>query len=80
VTIKAVVSDAYGTLYDIQSVAAVTEEAFPGEAMALACVKNELVAPLTTFKAIQMQMDEFGLDPDYRIHALSELPDLIAAP
>ena len=29
-TIKAVVFDAYGTLYDIQSVAAVTEDAFPG--------------------------------------------------
>src|ERR1700749_3359906 len=28
--IKAVVFDAYGTLYDIQSVAAVTEAAFPG--------------------------------------------------
>ena len=30
VTINAVVFDAYGTLYDIQSVAAVTEQAFPG--------------------------------------------------
>jgi 2-haloacid dehalogenase len=30
VTIKAVVFDSYGTLYDIQSVAAVTEQAFPG--------------------------------------------------
>src|SRR5664279_1030410 len=29
-TINAVVFDAYGTLYDIQSVAAVTEQAFPG--------------------------------------------------
>src|ERR1700690_1131158 len=29
-TIKAVVFDAYGTLYNIQSVASVTEEAFPG--------------------------------------------------
>jgi 2-haloacid dehalogenase len=29
-TIKAVVFDAYGTLYDIQSVAEVTEQAFPG--------------------------------------------------
>jgi 2-haloacid dehalogenase len=29
-TIQAVVFDAYGTLFDIQSVAAVTEEAFPG--------------------------------------------------
>ena len=30
VNIKAVVFDAYGTLYDIQSVASVTEQAFPG--------------------------------------------------
>jgi len=30
VTIHAVVFDAYGTLYDIQSVAEITEEAFPG--------------------------------------------------
>jgi 2-haloacid dehalogenase len=30
VSIKAVVFDAYGTLYDIQSVADVTEQAFPG--------------------------------------------------
>src|SRR3974390_2458696 len=29
-SIEAVVFDAYGTLYDIQSVAAVTEETFPG--------------------------------------------------
>src|SRR6202012_2615287 len=29
-TIKAVVFDAYGTLYDVQSVATVTEQAFPG--------------------------------------------------
>jgi 2-haloacid dehalogenase len=29
-TIKAIVFDAYGTLYDIQSVASVTEAAFPG--------------------------------------------------
>jgi 2-haloacid dehalogenase len=29
-TIKALVFDAYGTLYDVQSVAAVTDEAFPG--------------------------------------------------
>ena len=28
--IKAVVFDAYGTLYDVQSVAAITEEALPG--------------------------------------------------
>ena len=49
------------------------------EAMALACVKSDVVAPLTMFKAIRTQMDELGFDPDYRIHSLSELPDLVAA-
>ncbi len=49
------------------------------EAMALACAKSDLVAPLTMFKAIRTQMDELGLEPDYRIHALSELPALVAA-
>jgi 2-haloacid dehalogenase len=49
------------------------------EAMALACVKSDLVAPLTMFKAIRMQMDELGLEPDHRIHTLSELPSLVAA-
>jgi 2-haloacid dehalogenase len=49
------------------------------EAMALACVESDLVPPLTMFKAIRTQMDELGLEPDYRIHSLSELPELIAA-
>ena len=49
------------------------------EAMTLVCVKSDLVAPLTMFKAIRTQMDELGLEPDYRIHALSELPDLVAS-
>jgi 2-haloacid dehalogenase len=47
------------------------------EAMALACVKSDVVAPLTMFKAIRTQMDELGVKPDYRIHALSELPELL---
>jgi 2-haloacid dehalogenase len=46
------------------------------EAMALACVETELVAPLTMFKAIRTQMDELGFAPDYRIRALSELPGI----
>ncbi len=49
------------------------------EAMALACVKNDLITPLTMFKAIRTQMDELGLEPDYRIHALAQLPQLVAA-
>ena len=46
------------------------------EAMALACVKCDVVAPLTLFKALRTQMDELGVTPDHRIHALSELTDL----
>ena len=49
------------------------------EAMALACVTSDAVAPLTLFKAIRTQMDELGIEPDYRIHALSELPDLVTS-
>ena len=48
-------------------------------AMAQACANSDLVAPLTMFKALRTQMDELGLEPDYRIHALSELPALVAA-
>ena len=47
------------------------------EAMALACVKSDVVAPLTLFKALRTQMDELGLTPDHRIHALSELLNLV---
>ncbi len=46
------------------------------EAMALACVENELVAPLTMFKAIRTQMDELGFAPDHRVRSLSELPKI----
>jgi 2-haloacid dehalogenase len=47
------------------------------ESMALACVKSDLVPPLTMFKAIRMQMDELELEPDYRIRALADLPGLL---
>ena len=49
------------------------------EAMAEACARSDLVTPLAMFKAIRTQMDELGLEPDYRIHALAELPALVAA-
>jgi 2-haloacid dehalogenase len=47
------------------------------QAMALACVKSDVVPPLTMFKAIRMQMDELGLEPDFRIKALADLPELL---
>jgi 2-haloacid dehalogenase len=49
------------------------------EAMALACVESDFIAPLTIFKAIRTQMDVLGLEPDHRIHSLSELPGLVAS-
>ena len=49
------------------------------ETMALACQRSDLVAPLTMFKAIRMQMDELGLAPDYRVNGLSALTGLLAS-
>jgi 2-haloacid dehalogenase len=48
------------------------------EAMALACVESDLVAPLTMFRAIRTQMDELGFAPDHRVRSLSELPEIAA--
>jgi 2-haloacid dehalogenase len=47
------------------------------EAMALACATSDLVPPLTMFKAIRMQMDELGIEPDHRIKALADLPGVL---
>lgn len=49
------------------------------QAMAAEFRKADLVRPLSMFKAIRMQMDEFGWEPDYRIGALADLPELVAA-
>ena len=49
------------------------------EAMALACVESETIAPLTMFKALRTQMDELGFEPDYRIRSLAELPGIVKA-
>lgn len=50
------------------------------QAMAAELAKADLVRPLSMFKAIRMQMDEYGLEPDYRIGALADLPKLMVAP
>jgi 2-haloacid dehalogenase len=47
------------------------------EAMALACVDNDVVPPLTMFWAIRTQMDELGIGPDHRIKTLADLPELL---
>ena len=54
------------------------ERVTPGS-MALLCVENETVAPLTMFKALRTQMDELGFLPDHRIRSLSDLPKVVAS-
>jgi 2-haloacid dehalogenase len=49
------------------------------QTMALELAKADLVRPLSMFKALRMQMDEFELEPDYRLSALTDLPGLLAA-
>lgn len=49
------------------------------QSLAIECVRNDVLKPLTIFKAIRMQMDRLGFDPDYRIAALGDLPDIVAA-
>jgi len=48
------------------------------QAMAEACIKSDVVPPLTMFKALRTQMDELGVTPDHCIRTLSELSSLIA--
>jgi 2-haloacid dehalogenase len=52
------------------------ERVTPGE-MAKACDHADMISPLTMFKAIRMQMDELGLEPNYRINGLSALVDIL---
>jgi 2-haloacid dehalogenase len=49
------------------------------QAMASEFKKADLVRPLSMFKALRMQMDEYGWEPDYRISALSDLPKIAGA-
>lgn len=49
------------------------------ESMAAACATSASLPPLTMFKALRTQMDELGFAPDYRIAALSELPEIVAS-
>ena len=48
------------------------------EGMAEACQKPDFIAPLTMFRAVRMQMDELGLEPDYKVNGLSALPGILS--
>lgn len=49
------------------------------QAMANEFKTADLVRPLSMFKALRMQMDEYGWEPDYRIAALSDLPRIVGS-
>jgi 2-haloacid dehalogenase len=59
-TIKAVVFDAYGTLYDIQSVAAVTEQAFPGYGEIITQVWRIKQLEYTWLRSLMGRYQDFG--------------------
>jgi 2-haloacid dehalogenase len=52
-------------------------ERVPPQDMAQALQHSELVPPLTMFKAIRMQMDELGFEPDHRIREFSALAGIL---
>lgn len=53
-------------------------ERVPAETIARACTSTHAVQPRAMFQAIRMQMDELGLDPDYRLTAFSDLLNVVA--
>jgi 2-haloacid dehalogenase len=61
VTIKAVVFDAYGTLYDIQSVAAITEEAFPGYGEIITQIWRIKQLEYTWFRSLMQRYEDFSV-------------------
>src|SRR5262249_37179674 len=59
-TIKAVVFDAYGTLYDVQSVADVTEEAFPGYGEIITQVWRSKQLEYTWLRSLMRRYQDFA--------------------
>lgn len=60
-TIKAVVFDAYGTLYDIQSVASVTEQAFPGYGEVITQIWRMKQLEYTWLRSLMEQYEDFSV-------------------
>src|SRR5437764_10010648 len=60
-TIKAVVFDAYGTLYDIQSVARVTEQAFPGYGEIITQIWRIKQLEYTWLRSLMRRYEDFSV-------------------
>src|SRR5271169_4606749 len=61
VTIKAVVFDAYGTLYDVQSVAAITDEAFPGYGEIITQIWRLKQLEYTWLRSLMQRYEDFSI-------------------
>lgn len=59
-TIKAFVFDAYGTLYDVQSVAAVTDAAFPGQGAYITQVWRQKQLEYTWLRSLMGRYEPFA--------------------
>jgi 2-haloacid dehalogenase len=60
-TIKAVVFDAYGTLYDIQSVASITDEAFPGYGEVITQIWRIKQLEYTWLRSMMRRYEDFSV-------------------
>ena len=60
-TIKAVVFDAYGTLYDVQSVATVTEQAFPGYGEIITQIWRIKQLEYTWLRSLMRRYEDFSV-------------------
>jgi 2-haloacid dehalogenase len=60
-TIKAVVFDAYGTLYDVQSVAAITDEVFPGYGEMITQVWRMKQLEYTWLRSLMRRYEDFSV-------------------
>jgi len=61
VTIKAVVFDAYGTLFDIQSVAAITDGAFPGHGEMITQIWRLKQLEYTWHRSLMRRYEDFSV-------------------
>src|SRR5262249_32220253 len=60
-TIQAIVFDAYGTLYDVQSVATVTEKAFPGYGEAITQIWRMKQLEFTWLRSLMQRYADFSV-------------------
>ncbi|WP_293801166.1 haloacid dehalogenase type II [uncultured Bosea sp.] len=83
-SIKALVFDAYGTLFDVQSVAAVTDAAFPGYGATITQIWRLKQLEYTWLRALMDRYEDFwtvtrdSLDFTLRTLGLASSPELVA--